>query len=150
MLGGVGIGDVDHVDQEIGEDDFFEGGLERLDEAVRQTADEADGVGDKELLVAAEMELTGGGIECGEEFVLGENGGPGERVEEGGLAGVGVADDGGGGHGDPLAALALGGALFADVDQLALEGDDAVVDETAVLFELGFTFAAHAAGAALA
>ena len=44
----------------------------------------------------------------------------------------------------------MGGALFADVDEFAFEGDDAVVDEPAVLLELGFAFPAHAAGAALA
>ena len=150
VLDDVGVGDVEDVDQEIGEDDFFERGLEGFDETVGQAADETDGVGDEELLVAAELKLAGGGVEGREEFIFGENGGAGEGVEEGRFAGVGVADDGGGGDGDALAFLALGGALFADVDELALEGDDAVVDEAAVLLELGFALAAHAAGTALA
>ena len=39
-------GGVEHVDEEIREHGFFERGLEGLDEAVGQVADEADGVGE--------------------------------------------------------------------------------------------------------
>ena len=114
-----------------------------------KASDKTDGVGDEEFLVTTEMQLAGRGVESREEFVLGEDRGSSEGVEEGGFAGVGVADDGGGRNGDALAALALSGALFADVDEFAFEGYDAVVDEAAVLFELRFAFTAHAAGAAL-
>lgn len=148
--GDVGGGDVEDVDEEVGDDGFFEGGFKGFDEAVGEAADEADGVGDEEFLSATEDELTGGGVEGGEEFVFGEDVGAGEGVEEGGFAGVGVADDGGGGDGDALAFVALDAALFADVAEFAFEAGDAVVDEAAVLFELGLAFAAHAALAALA
>jgi len=146
----VRVGDVDDVYQKIGDDGFLEGGFERLDEPVRETADEADGVGDEELVIAGEKELAGGGVEGGEEFVLGENVGAGEGVQEGGFAGVGVADDGGGGNGDAEASAALDAALLDDLDELGFEVRDAVADDAAVLFELGFAFAAEGAFAALA
>jgi hypothetical protein len=43
----MGGGGVDDVDEEVGEDGFFEGGAEGLDEIVGQIADEADGVGEQ-------------------------------------------------------------------------------------------------------
>ncbi len=149
VLGRVGVRDVDDMNQKIGQNDLFKRGFECLDETVRQAADEADGVRDQQLLVAAQLKLARGGIERGEQLVFGENGGAGERVEQGRFAGVGVADDRRGGDGHALTTLALRGALFTDIDQLAFEGDDAVIYETAILLELGFAFAAHAARAAL-
>ena len=47
------VRDVDHVHEKIGDNYLFERGLKRLDEAVREAADKADGIGDEELLVAA-------------------------------------------------------------------------------------------------
>jgi hypothetical protein len=74
-----GVGDVEHVDQEIGDDDLLERGLERLDQIVRQAADEADGVGDEQLLVVGQRELARGRVERGEELVLDEHVRAGER-----------------------------------------------------------------------
>lgn len=145
----VGIGDVDDVDQEVGHDGFLERGFERLHEAVREAADETDGVGDEELVITGEVKLAGGGVEGGEEFVFGEDVGAGERVEEGGFAGVGVADDGGGGDGDAESAAALNAALLDDLDEFGFEAGDAVAHYAAILFELGFAFAAERAFAAL-
>lgn len=150
VRGDVGRGDVEDVYQEIRYNGFLERGFEGFDEAVREAADEAHGVGNEEFLVAAQEELAGGGVEGGEEFVLGEDVGAGEGVDEGGFAGVGVADNGGGGHGHALAFVALHGALLANFGQLFFEARDAVAHEAAVLFELGFAFAAHLAFAALA
>ena len=45
LLLGVGMGDVEHVQQQVGVDGFFQRRLEAGDEVVRQVADEADGVG---------------------------------------------------------------------------------------------------------
>ena len=146
----VGIGDVDDVYQEVGDNGFLECGLERFDEPVGEAADEADGVGDEELVIAGEVKLAGGGIEGGEEFVFGEHAGAGEGIEEGGFAGVGVADDGGGGNGDAKAAAALDAALLDDLDELGFEAGDAIADDAAILFELGFALAAEGAFAALA
>ncbi len=150
VLFDVGVGDVEHVDQEVGNEHFFQGGLEGFHEAVRQSADEAHGIGDEQFLIVAQDELAGGRIERGEEFVLGEDVCAGERVEQGGFAGVGVADDGRGGHGHAQALAALRAALLPDFDELALEAGDAIADDAAILLELGFAFAAHGATAALA
>ena len=40
-----GIGDVDHVNDEVGVDGFVEGGTEGLDQLRWEVLDEADGVG---------------------------------------------------------------------------------------------------------
>lgn len=90
------------------------------------------------------------GVERGEELVHGEDVRAGEGVEQGGLAGVGVTDDGGGRHGHAQAAAALDAALLDDLGELDLEVGDAVAHEAAVLLELGFALAAHRALAALA
>ena len=57
VLGGVGVGDVEHVDQKIGENNFLEGGFEGFDEAVRQAPDETDGVGDENYFVSRRSRL---------------------------------------------------------------------------------------------
>lgn len=79
-VGGAGV---DDVDEEIGEDGFFKGGAEGLDEIVWEIADEADGVGEQHVLAVGELEAAGGGVEGGEEFVFGKDFGGGEAVEQG-------------------------------------------------------------------
>ena len=138
------------MDNKVGDHGFFERSFKGVHKAVGEAADEADGVGDEELLIAAQDELTGGGVEGSEEFVLGEDVGAGEGVEEGGFTGVGVADDGGGGDGHALAFVALDAALFLHDLEFAFETGDAVAHEAMVLLELGLAFAAHLAFAALA
>jgi len=149
MLVDVGIGGIEEVDQKIGDDDFFEGRLEGLDEAVGQTADETDGVGEQERAAVGQHELARRGIERREQLVCGEHLRAGEFVEEGGFAGVGVADDGGAGDGRALAFAALGGALRDDLNQLGFESRDAIAHKAAILLKLGFAFATHFAFAAL-
>ena len=73
---------------------------------------------------------------------------PVSAVEERAFAGVGVADQGDGGHRDGFAALALLAAHAAHGIQIALELVDAALDAPAVGFELGFAGAARADAAA--
>jgi hypothetical protein len=47
LLLGVGVADVEDVEEQVGVDGFFERGLEGGDEVVGQVADEADGVGEE-------------------------------------------------------------------------------------------------------
>ena len=101
---------------------------------MREAADEANGIGDEELLVAAQHELARRGIERREKLVGGEHLGAGEGVEEGGFAGVGVANDGGGGDGHALALGALHAALLHHAGQLGLQVRDAVAHGAAVVF----------------
>ena len=77
-----------------------------------------------------------------------EHAGLGEGVEEGALAGVGVADQGDDGHGDGLAALALLAADAPDGFELLLDVVDAQIDLAAVGLELGFAGAPGADAAA--
>ncbi len=137
LLLGVGMADVEDVEEEIGVDGFFEGGLEAGDEVVGQIADEADGVAEQDLDAAVELPGAGFGVEGGEELVVGVSAGGGEGVEERALAGVGVADDA---DGEMLAGSLGDHAGFALLDFLdvALEAGDAFSDEAAVDFELLF------------
>ena len=83
----------------------------------------------------------GGGVERGEELVLHVHVRARELLEQAGLARVGVADDGGVRHGQPLPLLALGGALAAHFRQFGLEHVDAFAHEAAVGFELALALA---------
>ena len=88
---GVGGAGVDDVHEVVGERGDLERALERLDETVRQAADEADGVGEQHRLAAGQREPPGRRVEGGEQPVLGEHAGVGEPVEQRRLAGVRVA-----------------------------------------------------------
>ena len=137
------MADVEHVQQHIGVDGFFERRLEAGDEIVRQIADEADGVAEHDLGAALQFPGAGFGVERREELVVGIGAGGGERVEQRALAGVGVADDA---DGEMLP------SAFGDEPRLALLdlGDsflqirDAFADEPAIGFELRFTRPARA------
>ncbi len=110
---------------------------------MRQFADETHGVREQNILVRGQSQSSGGRVERGEQFVLGQNAGAGERVEQGGFAGVRVADDG---RERPVAALpavALGRTLLPDDIQFARDFGDAVQHAAAVGLQLGFTIAAH-------
>ena len=114
LLLGLRMADVHDVQQQVRLHDFFQRGLERLDQAVRQFADETDRVGQQHVLVRRQPQPARGRVERGEQHVLGQHVRAGERVEQGGFAGVGVADDGGQRPVVALAAGALGRALAAD------------------------------------
>jgi hypothetical protein len=97
LLGVVRVGRIDHVQQQVGVGGFLQRGLEGVDEAVRQVADEADGVGQRHRaprLRIAQVQLAGGGVQRGEQLVGRIGARLDQRVEQRRLAGVGVADDG--------------------------------------------------------
>ena len=76
-VGGAGV---DHVDEQVGVDRHVEGRTERLDELVGQLADEPDGVGEQHGLAAGQLEPAGGGVERGEQAVLDQHPGVGQRL----------------------------------------------------------------------
>ena len=137
-----GVGGVDDDEEEVGLHGDVEGGLEGGDEAVGEVADEADGVGEEDLAGRGEPDLARFGVEGGEEAVVHVGVGVGEDVEEGGLAGVGVAD-----HGDdgPLAfGLVARGLAFLDVGEAFLEFGDAAAEGGVAELEVTFAGAFHA------
>ncbi len=150
QFGGLGAGGVDDVDEEVCEGGFLKCGHEGFDEAVGEVADEAHGVGEQHILIVGEGEAACGGVECGEEFVFGVDVGSGEAIEEGGFAGVGVADDGDDGHFAVAAFFALGGADAAHVGEFGAEACDAIAGQAFVHFDLFFAFAACGGGSAFA
>jgi hypothetical protein len=83
---------VHHVQQQVGLTDHLEGGTEGLDQLVGKLPHEAHRVGDQHGLTAREVQLAGAGVEGGEESVLDQHVRAAQAVEEGRLAGVGVAD----------------------------------------------------------
>ena len=148
LLLGMGMAHIEHVQEHVGVHRFFERGAEAGDEVMRQIADEADGVGQEQLAAAVDLPGAGFGVERGEQLVVGIGAGGGEGVEERALAGVGVADEAGGGV---LAGTLGDEAGFAVLDLADFPGEigDAFANDSAVGFELGFAGAAGADAHAL-
>ena len=136
------------MDQEVCLRYDVEGGLERLDQLVRQLLDESHRVGQEHGLAAGEVQTARGGVERREQPVLDEDPGVGQSVQQGGLAGVRVADDGDVAEGGTSTALALGVAMIGDVAQLGLELVDLAGQSPPVDLELGLTGASSGADAA--
>ena len=88
----VGLGRVHQVDDQVGPADLLQRRLERLDQVVGQLGDEPDGVGEGGGPPTGQVEAPGRGVEGREQLVLDQDPGAGEAVEQGRLAGVGVAD----------------------------------------------------------
>src|SRR5262249_21781975 len=124
---------VDHVQDEIGGHRFLPRRAEGGGQIVRRLGNEADRVDAHRLRRHIEGDALGLGVEGGEEFVHRLDVALRKAIEEGRLAGVGVAhqrDDEG------LAApLALRGAGALDPVQLSFQMRDAVADDAAVELE---------------
>src|SRR5690606_31970629 len=106
--------------------------------------DEAHRGGADDLALAGEAQAAAGGIQGREELVLGEHLGAGDGVEQGGLAGVGVAHDGDHRQRAAVALLAARGAILREPLDAALEEGDALTHPTTVDLELGLTGTASA------
>ena len=143
----VGVGDVNHVKQNVGLAHLVEGRFKRLDELGRKLADEAHRVGQQKRKVS-HHHLAHGRVEGGKKLVFGQDFALAKRVHEGGLANVGVADQGHAHEGSAVAPL--GGHLAIDDRQLLFEVRNFLLDDAAVGLDLGFAGAAHADSALLA
>ena len=128
--------DVHHVQLQVRLHDFLQRRLERLDQPVRQFANESDRVGEQDVLIGRQTQSPRRGIECGEEFVLSQDLGAGERVEQSGFARVGVADDGGQRPQVALPPGALGATLAAHQHQFLANPVNALLHASSVGFEL--------------
>lgn len=150
---------VDYLEDQVGIDRLLERRAEGVDEVVRQVVDEADGVGQEEVAVAARGDLPDGGIEGCEKHVLHHDflflirtAGLEEPVHERRLAGVRVADERNLRDTGGLALAALRVAVFRDLAELLPELRHILLDAAAVELDLGLTGALvrhRATGAAL-
>ena len=149
MLGRVPVGQVDHLDQHVGPGHLFQGRLEGVDQLVRQLVDETHGVAHDHRLTLAQAHAPGRRVERGEQHVL-DRGGffAHQGVQQGRLAGVGVAHDGHGGQQTALARasrrLATAPHFFHALPRLL----DALAEHPAVGLELGLARAPAGADAA--
>jgi hypothetical protein len=136
---GLGFGSraVDHMEEELRLSDLVEGGTEGLDQLVRKLADESDGVGDENGLTPRESQAAGPGIEGREGSALDQDTGIGQAVEQGGLAGVGVAHQGHRAVTAPDTGATLGPTGGRDLAEVDLESGHAAEEAAAVHLELG-------------
>ena len=131
-----GMARVHHVDQHVGLGQLLQRGLERGHELGRQLADEADRVGQDERGVGRGRHQARGRIERDEELVGREPIGPGQAIEQGGLARVGVAHEGDHRHVRCLAPIAQQAPVHAHPLQLVADLLDAVPDDAPVGLDL--------------
>ena len=134
------------MEQQVCVFQLFQGGLEGLHQLMGQLADKAHCVGDHHVQGVADGQEAGSGVQGIKQAVVGGDSGPGDGIEQRGLAGVGVAHDGH--HGDLVfhAALTLSTPDPAHLLQLRLELVDLAVDMAAVRLQLGLAGALGADG----
>jgi hypothetical protein len=138
------------MDDEVGLADLLQRRAERLDQLVRQVPDEAHRVGQRVDPALGGAGLAGSGVQGGEQRVLDQHAGPGEPIEQTGLAGVGVTRDRDAGHRVPPAAGPLGLADGRHAGDLASQPGDPRTDAPPVGLELGLTRTAQADAAVAA
>ena len=136
---------VDDMQQQIGMDGFFKRGAECGHQLMRQFAHEADRVRDHHVAhFLAQVNPARGGIERGEQLVGNIHAGLGHGIEQGRLAGIGIADQG---HRECVIAAArtaLRFALLVQFFQARAQGLDTVADQPAVRFKLRLAGTAQA------
>ena len=86
------IGCIDHVQEQIRIARLGQSRTERGDEIMRQIADEADCICEHDRSAVEAVEATHCRIERREQLVGHIHRGPGQRIEQGRLAGVGITD----------------------------------------------------------
>ncbi len=118
--------------------------MEGGDQLRGQLLDEADGICEERSAAAGQLNAPGGGIERGEELIRHEDLGIGQRVEQRGLARVGVADQCDGGHARSASTRTMALSMRADLLQLILQMRDAPPDHAAVGLQLRLAGAADA------
>jgi len=87
---------------------------------MRQLAQQTNRVAEQNILIVRQPVLPRRWVERGEEFVLGENAGIGQRVHQRALAGVGIADNGDARPMHLLPATAFDTSILADFFELVL------------------------------
>ena len=142
LLRGIGMGRIDHVQQEVSVHGLLERGVEGGHEMVRKSLEEPDRVREQHGAAVAKSPLSRARVERREEHVGSELVRTCEAVEQRGLAGVRVAHE-------PNRELFRAGAHLAqapllDVRELAPQFEDATAQQSLVRFQLGLAGAARA------
>ncbi|MNV51133.1 hypothetical protein D3C71_1431720 [compost metagenome] len=137
------------MQQQVGVHRLFQGGAECGDQAVRQIADEADRIGHHHRPRPFDPDTAGGRVQGREELIGGVGVGAGQGVEQGGLAGVGVAHQRHRQRTAPGACPALGHTLALHPVQPFAQRLDLGADHAAIHFKLGLAGPAHPDTAAL-
>ena len=136
------------MDDQIGFHHLFQRGAEGSNKLGRQIGDKTDRVRQDHLVMPRQLDGAHGGIERGEQQILGAHLGTGEPVEQGGFAGVGIANQC---HHRPrrlLALLAVQAAGAAHFLQFLAQPGNAVADQAPVSLDLRFAGTAQEAEAA--
>jgi len=130
---------IDHLQDQVGEDRLLEGCLEGLDQLVGQLLDEADRVGEEEV-PAGEGDAARGRVERVEEPVPhADLLSSGKGVEQGRLAGVGVAGEGDPGQRRLLSPRPHHSAVALQPAQPAPQRGDPVAGEAPIGLDLALT-----------
>ena len=129
------------MENEIGASDLVEGRFERFHKGGGQFLDEAHGVGHGDLAPFGKLELARGGIQGGEQFVVAENIGAGQAIDQRALPGVRVAGKSYFEHAASIAALALERAHVGKAGELAANARDALAHHATVDLQLALALA---------
>ena len=103
------------MEDQVSVSQLLQGSLKGLHQVVGELADEAHGVGDEHRAGVGNFQGSGGGVQSVEQPVPGGDARVGQGVEEGGLAGVGVAHNGHHGNLVLLPPVPLDGPDAADL-----------------------------------
>ena len=131
------------MQQKIGLHGLLQGRLEGRHQLMRQIAYESHRIRQDHHRVRSEREPFQGGIQCGEELVCRIDARPGQGVDQGGFAGIRVADQPYHRHRGTLARTTALLALLVDLFQPLLDLADTLADQALVRFQLGFARAAQ-------
>src|SRR5829696_7279799 len=115
---------------------------------MRQPLDESDGVGDQQLAPIRQLHAAHERIERDEQCVGGDRVIAGERIEQRGLARVGVADERHRGYRSLVPTFAQLRPALADLVDLSGKDADPVADAPSIRFELRFAGTPGAAATA--
>ena len=142
------VRNVHNVQQQIGIRQLLERGLERRYEMMRQLADEAYGIGQKDFLRVRNALFARSRVECIEQTVVRLDARTGQGVQQRGLARVRVADNSNQWQLGLFALAALHRAHLPHLLQITAQLVDAAADVTAVALQLALTGSARADAAA--
>ena len=129
---------IDHVQQQIGLRGLVERRAKSFDQLVRKVAHKPDGIRQDDFATRAQNQLAGQGVECGKELIGGVGASPGQGIEQGGLAGVGIAHQRHLESRVAVAGFAPGLALAFAALQALSNLLDTVSEHAAIHLKLGF------------